>query len=135
MHDADRKKLEELQDVKQQYEERLMEITTVTESLQEENASLRADAQMWKERADAYLSENKALQSAAEDLRLQNGDLRAKVQHVYTSLAFPPAACTPCLQPVQAVWSQLCTVTQPLDQPLDRLLYLSHLIHSYQRQP
>ena len=82
MHDADRKKLEELQDVKQQYEERLMEITTVTESLQEENASLRADAQTWKERADAYLSENKALQSAAEDLRLQNGDLRAKVQHV-----------------------------------------------------
>lgn len=80
MHEADRKKLEELQDVKQQYEERLMEIATVSEGLKEENDSLRADALMWKERADAYLSEKIALEGAAEDLRLQNGDLRSKVR-------------------------------------------------------
>ena len=102
MHEEDRKKLGELEDVKRQYEERLMEINTVTENLQDENESLRADAQLWKERADAYLNENIALQGVAEDLRLQNSDLRSKVRRART----PTCAVHPLHGLLRAAYKQ-----------------------------
>jgi hypothetical protein len=78
-HAQDREKLAELEDLKVQYEERLMELSDITEGLKEENDALREDARHWKERSDAYFDENVELHGIAENLRIENGGLKAEV--------------------------------------------------------
>ena len=66
--------------MKQQFEERLTDLNEYAEQLQKENDVLKKENMLWKERADAYLSQNISLKGEAETLRIENGELKEKVR-------------------------------------------------------
>lgn len=71
--------LKNLEEMKAAFEERLCELDAYAEDLQKRNDVLKKENMLWKERADAYLSQNIQLKGETESLRLENGELKEKV--------------------------------------------------------
>jgi actin-related protein len=100
-----RQELQELNTLKVQFEERLEDLDKYAEELKKENEKLKDENEIWKHRADAYLKQNIELRADAEQLRIENGELKDKVRRCSAWQQLEPATQTPACE---GQWCCLC---------------------------